>query len=53
MQFHKPQAADSAKLNPAPRRNQPVRLPQATADLVERMLTVRCGAARQEAHRPG
>jgi hypothetical protein len=30
----------------APRRTGPVRLPQATADLVNRMLAVRCGAAR-------
>jgi hypothetical protein len=30
----------------APRRTAPVRLPQATADLVNRMLAARCGAAR-------
>jgi hypothetical protein len=30
----------------APRRAAPVRLPQATADLVNRMLAARCGAGR-------
>jgi len=30
----------------APRRTAPVRLPQSTADLVNRMLAARCGAVR-------
>jgi len=34
-----------ARLSPS-RRQQPVRLPQATADLVNRLLAARCGAAR-------
>jgi CHASE1-domain containing sensor protein len=41
----KPQAADSAKLNRQSRRTQPVRLPQATAALVDRLLASRLAAS--------
>jgi hypothetical protein len=37
--------AGAVKPNQQPRRAQPVRLPQATAELVDRMLTARCGSA--------
>lgn len=35
--------ANAAKTNQQPRRMQPVRLPQGTADLVNRLLAARCG----------
>jgi hypothetical protein len=38
--------ADAAKTSQQPRRMQPVRLPQGTADLVNRLLAARCGAGR-------
>jgi hypothetical protein len=41
---NKPQAAGAAKVSQQPRRLQPVRLPQATAELVNRLLAARCGA---------
>jgi hypothetical protein len=37
-------AANAARSNQQPRRTQPVRLPQATADLVNRLLAARCGS---------
>ena len=39
----KPQAANAAKANQQARRAQPARLPQATAELVNRLLAARCG----------
>ncbi len=36
----------AARPHPQPMRTQPVRLPQATADLVNRMLATRCGGVR-------
>jgi hypothetical protein len=39
-------AAAAAKLNQQPRRAQPARLPQSTAELVNRMLAARCGTSR-------
>jgi hypothetical protein len=44
LRFHP--ATDAAKLNQHPKRTQPVRLPQGTADLVNRLLAARCGASR-------
>jgi len=46
----KPQAAGSAK--PA-RAHPPVRLPQTTADLVDRMLSARCAASASAGARRG
>jgi hypothetical protein len=37
------QFAGAAKPNQQPRRTQPVRLPQPTAELINRMLAARCG----------
>jgi hypothetical protein len=41
----KPQAANMTKASQPSRRPQPARLPQATAELVNRLLAARCGAA--------
>jgi hypothetical protein len=41
---NKPQAASPAKTSQQPRRAQPARLPEATAELVNRLLAARCGA---------
>jgi hypothetical protein len=38
-----PQSAGAARAGRHPRKAAPVRLPQATAELVERLLTARCG----------
>ena len=38
-----PQASNAAKIIHQPRRAQPARLPQATAELVNRLLAARCG----------
>lgn len=43
MRGDKPREAHALQPSQAPRRGHPVRLPQATADLVNRMLTARCG----------
>ncbi len=40
---NKPQATNAAKSNQQPRRTYPARLPQATAELVNRLLAARCG----------
>lgn len=47
MNSNKTQAADAARINQPSRRAQPVRLPQATAELVDRMLAARCGTSHQ------
>ena len=50
MRNDKLQAEDTAKASRQPRRMQPVRLPQATADLVNRLLAARCGTSRFGEH---
>jgi hypothetical protein len=42
----KPAAAESARTSSQARHTQPVRLPVATAELVNRLLAARCGASR-------
>ncbi len=41
---NKPQAANTAKTSRPLKRAQPARLPQATAELVNRLIAARCGS---------